>query len=132
MFLRDGFFPDGLNMLSILKIDFGHHQYKSEVFAQIQDLLEPFHVWLCPHRRLHDGIIVSKFVSLVVPKARDPDPVRRLEINKELRQCQSCDSTFGFRMEGMTCVVKVERKIKAKTAKDASWLRHCSRTEDQK
>ena len=123
---------DGLELLSFWKIDFSHHQYNREAFTQIQDLLEPFHVWLCPHRRLHDGVIVTKLVSMVAPWARDPDPVRRLEKNKELRQCQSCQSMFQFSMEGKTCTVRVTREIKGKTTKDASWLCQCSRTEDEK
>ena len=123
---------DELRLLSIWKIDFSHHQYNREAFTQIQDLLKPFHVWLCPHRRLHDGAIVTKLVSLVVPWARDPDPVRRFEKYKELRQCQSCESMFEFPMEGKICSVKVTRRIKAKTSKDASWLAQCSRTEDER
>ena len=123
---------DGLELLSFWKIDFSHHQYNREVFTQIQDLLEPFHVWLCPHRRLHDSAIVTKLVSMVAPCARDPDPVRRLEKGKELRRCQSCKSMFEFQMEGKTCRVEVKRKIKGKTSKDASWLGQCSRTEVEK
>ncbi|KAK0508865.1 hypothetical protein JMJ35_008236 [Cladonia borealis] len=124
---------DGLDLLSFWKIDFNHHQYNGEAFTGIQDLLEFFHVWLCPHRRLHDADIVSKLVSMMLPRQRDPDPVRRLEKNIELRQCQSCKSMFEFRMETKSCiVVGVKRIIKAKTAEDASWLAHCSRTEDKK
>ena len=125
-----GSIRDGLALLSIWKIDFSHHQHNCE--TKIQDLLEPFHVWLCPHRRLHDGIIVSKLVSMVDPWARDPDPVRRLEKDKELRQCQSCQSMFKFQMEGKTCSVRVTRRVMGKTPEDASWLRQCSRTEDGK
>ena len=123
---------DGLELLSSWRIDFNHQQYNREAFTQIRDLLGPFHVWLCPHRRLHDGIIVTKLVSMVAPRARDPDPVRRLEKDKELRRCQSCESTVEFQMEGKTCSVKVKRKIRGKTSKDASWLGQCSRTEVEK
>ena len=123
---------DGLELLSIWTIDFSHHQYKREAFTRIQDLLEPVHVWLCPHRSLHDGAIVAKVVSLVVPSAKDPDPVSRLEKDKELRQCQSCKSMFEFQVDGKTCSVKVTRRIKAKTSKDASWLAQCSKTEGGK
>ena len=123
---------DGVELLSFWKIDFSHHQFNREAFTQIQTLLEPFNVWLCPHRRLHDGAIVTKFVSMVVPRARDPDPVRRLVNNKELRQCQSCQSMFEFQRGGRVCIVEVRRGIKGKTSEDASWLRQCSSTEDVK
>ena len=109
-------YRDGLELVSIWKIDFSHHQVKSDAFTQIQDLLEPFHVWLCPHRRLHDAAIVSQIVSLAVPRQRDPDPVRRLEKEKELRHCQSCESIFEFRRElEKSCRLRVTRTIKGKT-----------------
>ncbi len=123
---------DGIEMLSFWKIDFSNHYYNREAFTQIQDLLEPFQVWLCPHRRLHDSAIVTKLVSMVVPWARDPDSVRRLEKDKELRRCQSCESMFEFQMERRICSVEVTRKIRGKTSEDASWLSQCSRTEDGK
>lgn len=123
---------DGVELLSIWKIDFSHHQYDREVFTQIQDLLEPFHVWLCPHRRLHDADIVSKIVSTVFPRQRDPDPVRRMKEDKKLRRCQSCQSTFEFLLGSKLCGVEVTRNIKGKTSEDASWLAQCSRKEDEK
>ncbi len=123
---------NGLELRSFWKIDFSHHHHNREAFRKIQDLLEPFHVWLCPHRRLHDGIVITKIVAMLDPSARDPDPVRRFEKDIELRQCQSCQSKFEFKMEGKTCSVKVTREIRGKTSEDASWLRQCSRTEDGK
>lgn len=123
----------GLELLSIWKIDFSNRQYSREAFREIQNLLQPFHVWLCPHRSLHDEAVVTKFVSMVAPRFRDPDPLKRFEKNEQLRRCRSCESMFEFQMQGSnlkTCIVTVTREIKGQGPGDASWLRHCSRTED--
>ena len=125
---------DGLELLSIWTIEFGNHQFDQEGFTQIQKLLEPFHVRLCPHRSLHDKAVVTKLVSMVAPQFRDPEPLRRFEKNEQLRRCRSCDSMFEFqthKYNSKTCVVTVVREIKGKGPEDASWLRHCSRTEDK-
>ena len=123
----------GLELLSIWKIEFNDRQFNQEAFTHIQNLLQPFHVWLCPHRSLHDEAVVTKLVSMVAPRFRDPDPLKRFERNEELRRCRSCESMFEFQMEGYnlkTCIVTVTQEIKGINSDDASWLRHCSRTDD--
>ena len=126
---------DGLELLSIWKIEFSNRQFNQEAFTKIQNLLEPFHVRLCPHRSLHDEAVVTKLVSMVAPRFRDPDPLRRFEKNEQLRRCPSCESMFEFQMQGSnlkTCTVTITREIKGINSDDASWLRHCSRTDDRK
>ena len=125
----------GLELLSIWTIDFSNRQFNQAAFTQIQNLLQPFDVWLCPHRSLHGEAVVTKLVSIVAPEFRDPDPLRRFEKNERLRRCRCCESMFEFQMEGYhfkTCTVTVTREIKGDNTDDASWLRHCRGTEDTK
>lgn len=121
----------GLELLSIWKIEFSNRQFNHEAFTQIQRLLEPFHVRLCPHRSLHGDAVVTKIVSMVAPQFRDPDPLKRFEKNEQLRRCPSCESMFEFQTQGYDmkcCIVTVTREIKGKSPEDASWLRHCNKT----
>lgn len=125
----------GLELLSIWTIDISSRKLSHEAFREIQDLLQQFHVLLCPHRSLHDEAVVTKLVSMAAPEFRDPDPLKRFEKNEQLRRCRSCESMFEFqtnRYEPKICIVKVTREIKGENTDDTSWLRHCRGAEDAK
>ena len=119
---------DGLELLSIWRISLTNCKFDQEAFTQIQNLVKPFQVWLCPHRSLHDEAVVTKLVSMAAPQYRDPDPLQRFRKNEQLRRCPSCQSMFEFEMEpyDTNCIVKVTREIKGKGPDDAWWLRQCT------
>ena len=126
----------GLELLSIWRIEFTDRKFSREAFKEIQNLLQQFHVWLCPHRSLHDETVVTKLVSMVAPEFREPDPLKRFEKNEQLRRCRSCESMFEFRKDVIDIqffvTVTVTREIRGENTDAPSWLRHCRRIEDAK
>ena len=123
----------GLELLSIWKIALSNRKFNQEAFTQIQNLLKPLQVWLCPHRSLHDEAVVTKLVSMVAPQYRDPDPLQRFKKNEQLRRCRPCQSMFEFEREEYDmkyCIVTVTREIKGESPDDALWLRQCTKTGD--